>query len=293
MQLSLFDNSDLAINVASVPQRSPFRYPGGKTWLIPYIRQWLNAFPQRPTTLVEPFAGGAIVGLTAAAESLADHVELIELDEDVAAVWQVLLQSTADAEWLAERIMCFELTLTNVTAVLTDIPNTTRERAFRTIIKNRVNRGGILATGAGLIKAGEAGKGLSSRWYPLTLQKRMIEIVKNQHKISFIQDDALQVLAQRTWLPTTAFFIDPPYTASKKGAGSRLYTHNELDHDKLFALVAQLPGQVLMTYDDSEAVRSLAAKYQFIWHPIVMKNTHHARKTELLIGKQLDWLLKS
>jgi hypothetical protein len=29
------------VNVASVPQRSPFRYPGGKTWLIPYIRSWL------------------------------------------------------------------------------------------------------------------------------------------------------------------------------------------------------------------------------------------------------------
>ena len=24
------------VNVASVPQRSPFRYPGGKTWLIPF-----------------------------------------------------------------------------------------------------------------------------------------------------------------------------------------------------------------------------------------------------------------
>jgi len=23
------------VNVAMVPQRSPFRYPGGKTWLIP------------------------------------------------------------------------------------------------------------------------------------------------------------------------------------------------------------------------------------------------------------------
>jgi DNA adenine methylase len=27
------------VNVASVPQRSPFRYPGGKTWLVPIVRQ--------------------------------------------------------------------------------------------------------------------------------------------------------------------------------------------------------------------------------------------------------------
>jgi len=30
------------INVASVPQRSPSRYPGGKTWLIPTVRKWLR-----------------------------------------------------------------------------------------------------------------------------------------------------------------------------------------------------------------------------------------------------------
>lgn len=28
------------INVASVPHRSPFRYPGGKTWLILYMPVW-------------------------------------------------------------------------------------------------------------------------------------------------------------------------------------------------------------------------------------------------------------
>ena len=31
-------SSQPAVNVASVAQRSPLRYPGGKTWLIPHIR---------------------------------------------------------------------------------------------------------------------------------------------------------------------------------------------------------------------------------------------------------------
>ena len=52
------------VNVASVPQRSPFRYPGGKTWLIPYIRSWLASKQPGIGVLVEPFAGGGIVGLT-------------------------------------------------------------------------------------------------------------------------------------------------------------------------------------------------------------------------------------
>ena len=51
-------------NVASVPQRSPFRYPGGKTWLIPTVRQWLKQERRIPKELIEPFAGSAIVSLT-------------------------------------------------------------------------------------------------------------------------------------------------------------------------------------------------------------------------------------
>jgi DNA adenine methylase len=48
---------DRLVNVASVPQRSPFRYPGGKTWLVPYVRLWLFSITPPPRELIEPFAG--------------------------------------------------------------------------------------------------------------------------------------------------------------------------------------------------------------------------------------------
>ena len=52
--------SNKPVNVASVPQRSPFRYPSGKTWLVPYIRDWLRHNKTRPARLIEPFAGGRL-----------------------------------------------------------------------------------------------------------------------------------------------------------------------------------------------------------------------------------------
>ena len=61
---------DAIVNVASVPQRSPFRYPGGKTWLVPLFRRWMFSLPTEPKLLVEPFAGGGIISLTAAFEYL-------------------------------------------------------------------------------------------------------------------------------------------------------------------------------------------------------------------------------
>src|ERR1051326_3567473 len=45
------------VNVASVPQRSPFRYPGGKTWLVPHIRSWLGSPNKKTSKLGGQFAG--------------------------------------------------------------------------------------------------------------------------------------------------------------------------------------------------------------------------------------------
>src|SRR5271154_7580076 len=94
------------VNVASVPQRSPFRYPGGKTWLVPLFRRWMLSLPNTPTVLVEPFAGGGIISLTTAFEWLADKVVMVELDKQIAAVWQTILGG--DAKWLAKRLLTFE-----------------------------------------------------------------------------------------------------------------------------------------------------------------------------------------
>lgn len=47
-----------------------------------------------------------------------------------------------------------------------------------------------------------------------------------------------------------------------------------------------------MTYDDAEGVRDLARKHGFDMQEISMKNTHHAKMTELLIGRDLDWVRK-
>lgn len=289
MQLSFFDepHSGPIVNVAMAPQRSPFRYPGGKTWLVPRIRSWLASRPAPPAEFIEPFAGGGIVSLTVAFERLAEHVTMVEIDEQVAAVWQTIINGYGP--WLAERIAAFDLTADSVAAVLAARPFTVQEQAFQTILKNRVNRGGILAPGAGKVKHGENGKGLSSRWYPQTLKQRILNISAIRERITFIAGDGLDILRQNAHRPDTTFFIDPPYTASGKRAGSRLYTHSELDHEELFQIVDTLEGDFLMTYDDAEELRRLARRYSFDIQPVTMKSSHHAAMTELLIGRNLDW----
>lgn len=273
-----------------MPQRSPFRYPGGKTWLVPQIRQWLTSLPAKPARLIEPFAGGAIVGLTAAFEQLAESVILVERDEQVAAVWKTIIGTKDGAEWLASRIVGFELTPDSVRGLLGSHKRSIRERAFQTLVQNRISRGGILAPGAGVVKQGENGKGLLSRWYPETLRKRILDIGAIRGRIRFVRDDGLTFIRRYARFANTAFFIDPPYTASTKRAGSRLYKYHQLDHEKLFRLARSIRGDFLMTYDDSEEVRALAVRHRFETRLVAMNSTHHATMYELLIGRNLDWI---
>jgi DNA adenine methylase len=293
VQLNLFgddENHNRVTNVASVPQRSPFRYPGGKTWLIPQIRRWLTKSPYKPVELIEPFAGGAIVSLTAIAEGLVDHVTLIEMDDAVASVWQTIISDDGGAEWLSDAITTFDFNSQRVKDVLNQSPLTSRDQALQTIIRNRVNRGGIIAAGAGLLKEGENGKGLRSRWYPETLKKRILAIATYRDRMTFIHGDGLDVIQHYISRADMAFFMDPPYTASKNGAGKRLYTHSTIDHPGLFRLAAEISGDFLMSYENSDEVFRLANEYAFDNHVIAMKSTHHIKKSELLISRNLDWL---
>jgi DNA adenine methylase len=276
------------VNVASVPQRSPFRYPGGKTWFVPTFRNWLSSQYSQPELLIEPFAGGGIISLTALFENYVPSVVMAEIDEDIAAVWQTVVDG--HAEWIANEILSFHLTKEAVVEKLSEVVVNVQEKAFLTILKNRTFHGGILAEGAGFLKNGENGKGINSRWYPATLAKRFIDIKSIAERIVFLQKDGIEVIQEYAHREDVVFFIDPPYTAGGKKAGRRLYRHSMLDHERLFEMCKFVKGDFLMTYDNADEVKKLARKYGFQMRLIPMKNTHHATMEELVIGKDLTWM---
>lgn len=271
------------VNVASVRQISPFRYPGGKTWLVPTITHWLRKRKPRISVLVDPFTGGGSVPLAALAENLVDQLVLGELDSDVCSVWQCALGFSGRE--LCRRIESFPISRESVVRELAKPAETIVDRAFQTLLRNRTFRGGILADGASLMKTGENGRGVASRWYPETLVKRLQVLESLSQNIEFLEGPAFPVIERFLHRRDAAFFIDPPYTAGLgKRAGLRLYRHNELDHEALFSLLEKAVGLVLMTYDDCPEVAVMANSHGFRVERIAMKNTHHEKKFELLIS---------
>ena len=74
---------------------------------------------------------------------------------------------------------------------------------------------------------------VSSRWYPQTLSKRILNIARMRehyvHQGRWIPD-----LRENAHLADAIFFSTRPIQPLK--AGSRLYNHSELDHEELFRL---------------------------------------------------------
>ncbi|TDE08064.1 DNA adenine methylase [Dyadobacter psychrotolerans] len=282
-ELELDEPKNKVVNVASVPQRSPFRYPGGKTWLIPTVRKWLKQDKKPIPLMIEPFAGGGIVSLTAAFENLAEKVIMTELDPEISAVWETIFSD--DNQWLADKILHFNLSIETAKAALEIDIKQVRDIGFNTILKNRICHGGIITKGAGFLKNGENGKGIASRWYAKTLYDRITAIQQIIKKVEYKSYDAFQILEDYRDCSDCYFFIDPPYTK----AGKRLYTFYDLDHAKLFEYVAKVKGRFMLTYDDTEEIRGLADKFGLRYTTIPMKTTHHLEKNEIIISDNLEW----
>ena len=270
----------VASNVSQVPQRSPLRYPGGKTLLIPHVRAWLCQV--KPKLLVEPFCGGGIVSLTAVMEDLVESCVMLDLDPDVAAFWHAALR---EGEALSKRIEAFRPTRARVKALERSVPDSILDHGFRTLVLNRTRRAGILAPGAALIQEGEKGQGLLSRWYPDTLSSRIRALQPYAARIAFGQGDALALLPALLygWGQRAALFVDPPYTAGGSSTGQRLYAYHELDHESLFQLLARSRSPFMLTYSDTADIRKLISQHGFHATPVTLKNAHHQAQTELVI----------
>ena len=132
-------------------------------------------------------------------------------------------------------------------------------------------------------------EGVTSRWYPETLYRRIMDIIERKDRLLFIQGDGLQYMEEHAHRADTVWFIDPPYTI----AGKRLYKYSDIDHNRLFEIAASVTGHFLITYDNAAEIRYLADKHHLDYRLIEMKTTHHTQKYELLISRSFDWLPSS
>jgi DNA adenine methylase len=248
---------------------SPLRYPGGKSKIAEYIYTKINF--ESIDTFVEPFAGGASVGLALLQSRVINKLVLNDLDYGVFSLFKII---TEDPELLIKRILACVPTHKDYFNAQKIIMNNYKgsnnlQAAWAMLVVNRLAYSGIVKANPLGGKNGSQAK-LLQRWNQKDLIKRIFKINSMGEKIQILNIDACSLIEKLYWDSAATIFIDPPYY--KKGQQLYQYYYKESDHIHLAWLLDSLftgcPGaDIILTYDNAPFIENL------YWYPNIEKVT--------------------
>lgn len=240
---------------------SPFRYPGGKGFLTPFLAAELGRrFPSLKPGFAEPYCGGAGAALNLLVDGNVDHLYLNDADVRIYSAWWAMVNET---ERFIHAINNTDATLQNWERCLRTLHDTKIESydfdvGFSAFFINRTSRSGVLL-GSGPIGGynQEGNWKIDARYYKESLSRRIAKLGELRSAIEITNVDGLDFcksLKCKGLLKETFLFIDPPYVK----AGGRLY-HNGMNEKKHGELAEWLKSNDaphwLLTYDDHPVVR--------------------------------------
>ena len=237
---------------------SPLRYPGGKGKVANFFKLLFLENDLLGSEYVEPYAGGASVGLSLLFEEYASHIHINDLDRSVYTFWKVVLEQPDELcrRIVAARLGVREWDRQRLVQSASDPDEV--DLAFSTFYLNRTNRSGII--GGGII-GGRSQRGkwkIDARWRPEDSIERIKKIARFASRITLTGLDTAEYI--ETVLPnvdTPFLYLDPPYYGKGKGLYPSFYEHN--DHEKIAALVTGLHHPWVVSYDAEPKIEALYA----------------------------------
>jgi len=256
---------------------SPLRYPGSKRRLANYISQALELNKLQPQLYVEPFVGGASVGLQLLFDGIVEQVILIDIDPLIANFWKTVF---FDTEWLIDQIKSMEISIEKWHEYKAFSPETEREFAQACLFLNRTNFSGILRSEVGPLGGREQKSKykIDCRFPRETLVKRVERIAEYKEKIKGVWvcswSDGIQKiddLQSSGQLPTEEvfYYFDPPFF--EKASELYRYHFESGDHEKLRNFLLALDDHWVLSYDSSDQI-------DFLYGDAIQNKTNGAIK---------------
>jgi DNA adenine methylase len=209
----------------------------------------------RPSTYIEPFAGGGGAALRLLYGEYVDRIVLNDLNPGIAAFWRAVFRCTDE---LIELIESCELSIDAwrlyheqyMSGACSDL-----ELGFATLYLNRTNRSGILDARpiGGLQQSGKWKMGVRFNREGLIERVRILGSYRN--RVEILQRDGLDLLGEIE-SARNFFYVDPPYLM--QGEGLYLNNLSWSDHERLADILIGRHKQWILTYDvDSRVPGSL------------------------------------
>ena len=236
--------------------RTPFRYPGGKQKIAPFVRELMRTNDLIGATYVEPYAGGAGVAMELLISGDASAVYLNDVNGAITAFWKSVINQT-DA--LCHRISRATLNVAEWRRQR-EIYSAPKQHsqidvAFSALYLNRCNRSGIFSGGliGGLAQDGDWR--MDARFPRADLISRIEVIGMHRKRVKVFNLDAEDFLvnAVNDIDGPALVYCDPPYY----NKADRLYTnfYKPSDHSRIAQLVqTQLRKSWLVSYDNAPEI---------------------------------------
>lgn len=235
---------------------TPLRYPGGKQKLTPFIIEILQTNELCGGQYVEPYAGGAGVGIELLLNGQVEHIHLNDSCFGVYAFWQSVL---TDSEEICRRISSASLTIEEwrrQKEILARQKEFNRiDIGFSMFYLNRCNRSGIASGGViGGLKQSGPWK-MDARFPRNELIRRIEAIALKRKSISLKNWDAERYISE--YLPKlprkSLVYFDPPYF--KKADRLYLKHYRPEDHSRISNTIqrnVKLPW--IVSYDSAPEI---------------------------------------
>jgi DNA adenine methylase len=246
----------------TLPQfRTPLRYPGGKGRLAQYVCDLMTMNDLVGGHYIEPYAGGAGIGVTLMFLEYASRIHLNDLNKSVFAFWKSVCD---EPEALCRMVRDTRPTMTawrKQRKIQAAENATTLELGFSTFFLNRTNRSGIISGG---VIGGQKQTGkwkIDARYNSEQLARRIEKIASFAPRINLYNLDAAEFLTKHVAkLPKKSLiYLDPPYYMPIRGLYQDSYGWN--DHKRLAGLMRTVKQKWIISYNNALAIKRLYSGY--------------------------------
>jgi len=242
--------------------KTPLRYPGGKSKLTPFILELLveNNISGH---YVEPYAGGAGVGIQLLLSKKVNHIHLNDSDFGIYAFWHSVLNKNEEfCDMVAGASMTVKEWRRQQEIFRKGDKRKKLEVGFSVFYLNRCNRSGILNAGVigGLDQTGNYK--MDARFSRNDLIRRIETIGVYKDKISISNFDAEYYI--KNYIPNlpendTLIYLDPPYY--EKGGDLYLNAYSKSDHTQLANVIQrEIKHKWVLSYDGVLEILNLYEK---------------------------------
>jgi len=231
--------------------RSPLRYPGGKQRLSPFLEELINENEIINGHYVEPYAGGAGVGIELLLTRKVSSIHLNDSDFGIYSFWHsVINQPDELCKMIASASMTIDEWRKRKAIVKESDKSNKLELGFSVFYLNRCNRSGVLSAGVigGLDQTGNYK--MDARFSRNDLIRRIEAITRFKDNIFLTNLDA-EIYIQNyipNLPPNTLIYLDPPYY--EKGSELYLNAYKKTDHARIAKVIQnEIKLNWVLSYD--------------------------------------------